>query len=295
MRYLAALRSFVEVYASGSVTAAANKLGLTQPGVSGHLRVVEGLIGRDLFARAGRQLVPTAVGHDLAKAIAEPFADIDTAVAVLRARSTQVAGTVHIAGPAEYLTERAASTLSHLGAYGLQVRLQFGGRERLYQLLQKGVIDLAFTASQPVGAALDSRKIDEERLWLLADAITAQRLRSVKLDAKLLASESWVAYDADLPLIREYFRQVFHQVPKFRPQVCAADLRAVRAIVAAGRGITVLPDYLAEPEIETGRLALVGGRDVAPTNPIYLVWNRANLRHPRVAFARDKILEGAKH
>jgi DNA-binding transcriptional LysR family regulator len=291
MSYLPALRSFVEVYWCGSVTQAASRLGLTQPGVSGHLRVIETLVGRPLFVRSGRGLTATAVAQDLAKAVGDHFTTIETALSTLRARSTQLKGTVHLAGPAEYLTERAATALARLTEYGLKVRVHFGNRDRLYQLLDRGTIDLAVTASKPSGRGLEYRRIDSEILVLLADPITGQRLRGTRLTFATLRAERWISYDEDLPLVREYFEHVYGQRPAVQSTVCAEDLRAVRALTRQGPGLTVLPDYLCEADIEAGRLVELGDRKKAPVNALYLVWNRSNLKHPRVAFARDQLLE----
>ena len=292
MRHLPALRSFVEVYSRGSVTEAARHLGLTQPGVSGHLRSIETLIGRPLFVRRGRGLAPTAAADDLARAVADHFATIESAVATLRARSTLVEGTVHVAGPADYLSERMAPAFMKLAENGVKVRLQFGNRERLNALLKSGDVDLAVTASRPSAAGTDHVRIDAERLLLVADPLTARRLLGTKLSAASLRLERWVAYDEELPLVREYFRHTFDEVPRLQSVVCAPDLRAVRRLTERGPALTVLPDYLCAASLEQGLLASIDDPRRAPSNDLYLVWNRASLRHPRVAFARD-VLAGS--
>ena len=46
---LQTLRSFVEVYRSGSISDAARALGLTQPAVSQHIAALETQLGKQLF------------------------------------------------------------------------------------------------------------------------------------------------------------------------------------------------------------------------------------------------------
>jgi DNA-binding transcriptional LysR family regulator len=79
--------------------------------------------------------------------------------------------------------------------------------------------------------------------------------------------------------------------PAVQSTVCAEDLRAVRALTRQGPGLTVLPDYLCEGDLEAGRLVELGDRKKAPVNALYLVWNRSNVKHPRIAFAREQLLE----
>src|SRR5215471_16008598 len=62
------LRVFVAIADSGSVTAAARRLYLTQSAVSAALKRLTSAVGAPLFARAGRGLVLTARGRRLLEA-----------------------------------------------------------------------------------------------------------------------------------------------------------------------------------------------------------------------------------
>ncbi len=57
------LRSFWATVQEGGITAAARRLGLTQPTVSEQVRDLERALGHALLERRGRELVPTAAGR----------------------------------------------------------------------------------------------------------------------------------------------------------------------------------------------------------------------------------------
>src|SRR5271168_3733008 len=59
------LRVFAVVAETGSVTAAASRLYLTQPAVSAALRRLTAVVGAPLFARSGRGLALTSRGKGL--------------------------------------------------------------------------------------------------------------------------------------------------------------------------------------------------------------------------------------
>lgn len=66
------LRTFLAVYRSGSFTAAAQLLGLSQPTVTTQIRSLERQTRRELFERLPRGVAPTAVADDLAARVAAP-------------------------------------------------------------------------------------------------------------------------------------------------------------------------------------------------------------------------------
>ncbi|MDJ0713641.1 MAG: LysR substrate-binding domain-containing protein, partial [Prochloraceae cyanobacterium] len=77
---------------------------------------------------------------------------------------------------------------------------------------------------------------------------------------------------------------------KVQAAATVSDLRMVRSLLLAGQGYSVLPKYLCESQLNNGSLVLLHQPENPPTNKLYLVWNRGNLRHPRVVFARDRLL-----
>ena len=97
--------------------------------------------------------------------------------------------------------------------------------------------------------------------------------------------------DEDLPLIRRYFTEVFQIKLDIQAVVTVADLRIVRSLVSLGQGYTVLPKYLCEQQLQTGNFSLLHQTELNPSNKLYLVWNKYNLRHPRVVYTRDHLLK----
>ena len=70
---LSLLRTFLAVHRSGSFTAAARVLGLSQPTVTTQIRSLEQQLGRELFERRPRGAVPTSVADELATQVAAPI------------------------------------------------------------------------------------------------------------------------------------------------------------------------------------------------------------------------------
>jgi len=290
MNHLITLRTFLDTYRAGSLTRAAQRLGITQPAASAHIASLEEMLGKPLFIRQARGVAPTPAADDLARQVAAGLDGIEATMAAARARSSQLSGTVHLVGPAEYLAARAAPTLASLVAEGLRLRIQTGNRERIYAALEGGHADLAVTASPPDGNVYGFAELGQERLLLVAAPAAAERAKARAITAQFMSEQPCIAYDESLPLLRPFFEHVFGTIPDMQAVVTAPDLRILVGMAAAGVGWTVLPDYLCAEALTAGQLVELPTVRPGPDNKLYLVWNKTALRHPRVVHVRDRLL-----
>lgn len=290
MSYLPQLRTFLEAYRTGSITKAADRLHLTQPAASAHIKSLEVLIEKKLFTRHARGIKPTAIADDLARSIAPHLEQIETKFNALRSRIATVAGTIHLAAPAEFLDAKVLPAIASLLAHDIRVRIHLGGKERIYQLLNDGTVDLAITASEPQNKALDFTEIERETLVLVAATDWKQQHLISPFDPRQLLNLPLIAYDEDLPLIQRYFAEVFQIQLDLQAVVTVADLRIVRSLILLGQGYTVLPKYLCIQQLQAKTLCLLHQTELYPRNNLYLVWHKASLRHPRIVYTRDHLL-----
>ena len=269
MSYLPQLRTFIAAYRLGSLTRAAEQLGITQPAASQQIRTLEAQIKKPLFVRHARGIVPTAIAHDLARSIGAHIDSIEAGFNAVQARAINIAGTIHLAGPGEYLSEKVMPLLAGLTARDIRIRLHTGGKDRLYTLLDEGALDLAITASLPTSRALDYQTIDQETLTLVAAPGWAKQTLTRPITPEQLLNQPLIAYDEDLPLVRQYFQQVFEMAIQVQAAVTVADLRMVRSLVLAGQGYSVLPLYLCAKQLQNGELICLHTDSKPPTNRLY--------------------------
>lgn len=290
MNDLVFLRTFLETYRAGSLTRAAARLGITQPAASAHLAALETMLGKPLFLRQARGVSPTPAADDLAQRVAANLDGLEATMAAARVRSGELAGTVHLTGPAEYLSARIAPALAPLIAGGTRLRIQTGNRERIYRALAEGHADLGVTASTPEPRELGFAELGRERLLLLAAPSLAERTKARVISADFLADLPCLAYDADLALIRPFFEAAFGKTADMQAVATAPDLRILMGMAIAGAGWTVLPDYLCAEVLTSGVLVELPTARPGPDNALFLAWNKAALRHPRVVHVRDVLL-----
>jgi DNA-binding transcriptional LysR family regulator len=285
------LRTFVEVHRRRSISEAARTLGLTQPAVSQHVAALEVQLGQPLFERHARGVLPTWIADDLAARLGDTLTVAETALAEARARTQRLSGTVHLAAPADLLAEWVAPRLGSLIAAGLDLRLHTGGRNALYSMLLEDKVHLAITASQVTDPRLAFEPVGTERLLAVAAPAMAETVVSSSDRWEALRGLPWLAYDLDRPLMRDWFAANGLEEPGGVPVATAPDLRVLRSMIGAGLGWSVLPDYLTRAERDRGDLVELPPPKAVPENRFHLVWAKAALRHPRVAFARDRLIE----
>ncbi|CAL9345332.1 LysR family transcriptional regulator [Streptomyces sp. enrichment culture] len=289
------LRTFLAVYRSGSFTAAAGLLGLSQPTVTAQIRSLERQTGRELFARLPRGVAPTAVAHDLAARVAAPL-DALAAATGQEPSPERRAVPVHLAGPAELLCARVLPALAPLVGEGVRLRITVGLTDPLLDELRAGRHDLVIATYRPRGRSLTAEPLMDEEFVLLAAPVWADRVkeRLATEGPAALHTVPLVTYAEDLPIARRYWRHVFGTRLSRPAAVTVPDLRGVLSAVAAGAGFTVLPRYLCQDELASGALVALHEPDDPPINTGYLVRRPGRPGHPHVTRVRELLLEAGR-
>lgn len=140
------LRVFDAIRTTRNITAAAKRLGLTQPSISHALGRLRTFYGDPLFVRTKRAMEPTPRALELASPIAEALAAIRNTVETRRAfEPASSERTFHLAmtaiGQSLYLPKLAAFVAREAPAVNLVIHELSG--EALRQRMQSGAVDVA--------------------------------------------------------------------------------------------------------------------------------------------------------
>ncbi|WP_406864587.1 LysR family transcriptional regulator [Streptomyces sp. HUAS MG47] len=289
------LRTFLAVYRTGSFTAAARLLGLSQPTVTTQVRALERQLGRELFQRLARGVAPGPFADELAARVVEP---LDALAAVGGPAEDAVPEPVQLAGPVELLTHCVLPGLAPLVDRGVRLRITPGLTEPLLDELRAGRYDLVLATYRPRGRALAAVPLSDEEFVLVASPPWAERIggpaRIAAEGPAALHGVPLVAYAEDVPIVRRYWRHVFGKRLVRQPAVTMPDLDAVKAAVAGGTGFSVLPRYLCAAELASGALVALYEPDDPPINTGFLVQRPGSSGNPHVALVRDHLLAAAR-
>lgn len=288
------LRTFVEVYRTGSVARAAEQLHLAQPTVTGQMRELEASLGRRLFERRHRGIAPTPDADDLALRLTSPLAAISEALNGGATRQANLTHAVHLGGPSELVSAVIVPALADLVRDGLRLHVTLGQPGDLLPALSAGRLDLVISAERPPRSGVRSELIGAEELVLVGTPEWARRLRAPMTRAAAraaLESVPLLACAGRTGPVSRYWRHAFGR-PLERPaDLVVPDRRGVLAAVLAGAGVGVLPRYLCRRELERNELRLLFVPAVPPSDPLYLLRREGIASYFALEQVRSRVLQ----
>lgn len=242
------LRLFLQIVDSGSMSAAARAVHLTQPALSRALKLFEEEIGVALFTRRGRALVLTAGGRALVPRGRALLVNSDRVTREV-GRSAERAyfdlrlGTVD--SVATYLLPRVVPGLRRAFP-DLAIKLSTARTGALLGRARNGDLDLVIVAHSGPPPGVAARKLGSYRLQFVGRRDLYPRLASVTTAAELRA----------FPIVEI---DPGHGEPQLIPEdaqsyAVASNVATVKALVLAGFGIGEIPDFMLAPA-ETATLS----------------------------------------
>jgi DNA-binding transcriptional LysR family regulator len=296
MSRLNLFRTFLAVYRAESISGAAKELNLSQPAVTKQIQQLEAQLSRALFTRLPRSIVPTPAADELARRIAEHIDALETTLEISKLGASDLAGTVYLGGPSEFLGAKLLPALSSLHKHKIQLRVVLGQPESLLEDLRAGALDLIVSTVRVASRGLEVQPIYLEELVLVGNTTWAKRLPIKLLETRgayAFQDIPLLAYAEDLPMLRRYWRKVFGRVPSGNANMVVPDLRAIVQATIAGAGVTVLPRYIVESALEDKSLMVLLEPTKPPVNQLWLAWRSSRREHPRVTFVREQIIRAS--
>ncbi|MGP3937193.1 LysR family transcriptional regulator [Nonomuraea sp. KM88] len=236
------LQAFMEARKGGSFTAAARSLGLTQPSVSELVRRLEDELGMELFRRAGRGLVSTLAGDELAPFAEQALAAADQGVTAVRALRDLEGGTATfgLLRNAEFYALSELALRFHRRHPSVRVRLVGQNSTETAAAVQRGEIE-AGMVTLPVdheGLAV-TPLVRDEVVYITADAGRAATPRTIAD----VATAPMILYDAHYgdtdPARRQLATRARLSGVSIEPLIEVEHLASALTLVQAGVGDTL--------------------------------------------------------
>ncbi|WP_437799102.1 LysR family transcriptional regulator [Sorangium sp. So ce693] len=292
------LRTLLEAGVAPTFAEAARRRRVTPSAVSHQIKTLEAQLGVPLFERVGRNARLLPAGEGLVGALREAFARIDDALAAASDDHREVRGAVRIGGPGPFsrmwLRPRLARLLREHPELVIDVR--FDVPSVLARRLLAGDDDLSLLVSAEDTPGLEARPVYVEEFSAVASpAILGARGRPET--ARELAEHRFVVFDADLAMHAAWWRASFGKKAPLPPKIACriTSLDEMLALVIAGVGIAVLPNYFIAEAVAAKQVVAVGPRPAkgrrGARNTIHLAWRKGAAQTARFRAVQAALLE----
>lgn len=258
---------------------AADQCAVTQPALSMQIKELERELGVELIERRGNSVALTTAGREIAERAETILGNVRELADYARRHHGELTGPLRlgiIPSVAPYLLPAMLSaTQERYPDLDLQIRET--QTDALVEELLRGELDAVLLALPVSHPQVETTPLFDDRFLIAVQAGAAPAWSAADPRARigqerlLLLEEGHCLRDQALQ-----FCQIANV--QSRKSLGAASLTTIMQMVAAGHGITLLPELCAAAEVDRQRVALIAFPGEAPMRTIGLAWRRSAAR-----------------
>ncbi len=254
------LNTFCAILNEGSMTAAAQKLFLTQPAVSQQIRALEEDIGVDLFVRGSRHMKPTLQGQILYDYAQKIIKIADQARVTIQTVGVEVRGRIRI-GTINSIGLHLIGSVFHIfmkNNSDVRVQLHYKQGFEIIRQLEEGNLDIAVIpdAEKEYGKSIQNQNkefISRDEICLVVSGMNNKAPLEIQL--KDLTQMPLIF------LIDQYkgFENIFLKELKRKGISCSpvfesSNVGTLKRVIESGMGWGFLPRHSIKKQLREGRL-----------------------------------------
>ena len=282
------LLAFEAAARTGSFTEAAAELSLTQGAISRQVRALEAQLGMELFARVGKSVRLTEAGKRYAEEVEKALQTIRRAT--LNAMTDQRGGTLNLAILPTFGTRWLIPRFPAFLKQHPDITVNFATKLSPFDFKK-----------EDLHAAIHYGQTD----WPDTESTFLMREETIPVCAPALLREQNIKRPEDLgrlPLLNlatrstawpEWFAAAGLEPPQAAGMVFE-EIAAVAQATAAGLGVSLLPRFLIESELDRGELAVVLDQPLESSFGYYLVTPRDKTGYAPVVAFREWLLKAVR-
>ena len=257
------LITFSTVLSEGSMTAAAEKLYLTQPAVSQQIRNLEEELGVPLLERGVRNARPTPQGqvlYDYAKRIISLTQQAQVAIQTIgeEVRGSLRIGTLNSLG-LQMISPAVGSFLRHNSK--LHIQLTYGDGPQILADLKAGQLDVAILPDAELEygvqiSDLSGQLLLKDELWAVASG--REWISGGPLTLGQLAERPFVRLNEKYTAFERGLAESLNRAKaQLRPVFESNNVGTLKRVIESGIGWGFLPSHAIRKQVRMGRLVVI--------------------------------------
>lgn len=242
------LRVFQAVYEHKSMTKAAQKIYLTQSGVSQHIKNLEEALKISLFDRIGKSLVPTRPAKDLYNQCKNSLDLLQKTLSDITGQKPE--GIISLSAPPEFALNILSPLLADLQKKypNIIINLHIGHASSMLKNLLQGDQDIAFLDDFVADNRLNTQAIFDETIILCAKSSVIKKYPQPR-ELKYLNHElPLLAYQLGEPIFSKWHKHHFNKSPsKLNIVAYLSNSQNIARMICSGVGAGIITGhYFAE-------------------------------------------------
>lgn len=278
------LRLLIAVYEEGSVTRAAQRLGVTQSAVSHMLDKLRGIVGDPLFVKSGRSVVATAQAGELVMQARNLLDQLHRFGSKASFSPAGLERTLTIAANdlQRDLLLPALFALLKQEAPGVRLRV-IPSNIPSAEMLRADRCQLAISPRPPEGADILQRRLFNDRYAVFFDPEV--RAAPADLADYLAADHITVVYEPQRNL--DIDDQLQRQGIARRFAVCVAGFAGIKPFLKGSNYLATLPHRLGANQL--AGFAQAETPFACPAMPMYAIWHQRYQHDPMMRWLLEKL------
>ena len=278
-------RGFLATAESGSLSAAARALGMTQPTLGRQVSALEDELGVALFERVGRGLVLTPAGQELLEQVRAMGTAADRVSMIAAGKSLDMQGVVRIAASEAFSAWLLPPVVAALRAQETGIGLDIVAGMTASDLARREA-DIALRNFRPSGPDLVARRLKDIPFGLYASPAYLRRAR-IEDTPHSVSGAGFVGFDQGEGLAQALSAFGLRLGADSFPVRCTNQL-VQWEMVRQGLGIGLMP--IALGDTDTGLSRVLGACRPLQV-PLWLVAHRDLKASRRIRFVYDMLAE----
>jgi LysR family transcriptional regulator, transcriptional activator of the cysJI operon len=253
---LSQLQTFVTVASEGSMTAAADKLFLTQPAVSQQMKNMEDDLGVELIVRGSKQIKMTAQGEILYEHAKKILSLAQMAEVSIKSIGAQLRGELRIGTLNSIGLHLMSPVVSRMLKFNpdFKIKVNYAKGESLIQSYKKGELDVLVLPDTELNykASLPDAKshiLFQEEMWLVGSGKDEFYPSQIALnDIKKIP---YVHFSDEFP---DFDMKLKEKVGDLQSVFESSNVGTLKRVIEYGLGIGFLPASSIKKQVRGGRL-----------------------------------------
>lgn len=253
------LNAFVSISRSGSFTAAAKELSLTQSAVSHAIKALESSVGCRIFDRLGKKMVLTLAGEQLLHHAQKILTEMDSARDSLTNLGKWGRGRLRVGASTaacQYILPAVLGDFQESYPKSL-IAIQPCDVEQAISLLRNGKIDLAVCLEPSHHADFEFVSLFTDELMFILSPLHPWA-NHPSIPRAEIPTQNYVLYSRSSYLHKQVEQYFSREGMVLNTVIELGSMEAIKELVKLGLGVSILAPWIARAEIRDGTLTARG-------------------------------------